>query len=311
MYKHKVFIDGTTGTTGLRIRECLQAREDIEVINIQDAHRRHLDMRLRKIQKADLTFLCLPDVGSQEIAARLSEDDRVIDTSSAHRTNPEWVYGLAELPGQKEKIQTARLVSNPGCHATGFILLIRPFIDAGILKPDSLLSAVSFTGYSGGGKDMIADYSKSLTEKSHMGPNLYALGQTHKHLPEMTAMTGLHCAPVFMPAVCSFYSGMLVSVPLHGSILTGSPSPEEICTLYQEAYGGTPLIEVSLENTGVLRANDMSEKNGVQLFVSGSRERMTVSACYDNLGKGACANAIQNMNLMLGLDPYTGLKEEF
>lgn len=223
---YKVFIDGGHGTTGLKIHERLDQRDDIEILRIDEAHRKDLDARIEMTKQADISILCLPDAASQELAQAAPPDVRLIDTSTAHRTNPDWVYGMPELaPGQREKIRNAARVANPGCHATGFILLVRPLVDAGILPPDYPLDAFCITGYSGGGKKMIQNHEKADREAYLSSPGQYGLTQKHKHLPEMVMMTGISRAPAFSPVVGDFYSGMVMTVPLHTGMLHGGSRP--------------------------------------------------------------------------------------
>lgn len=307
---YKVFIDGGHGTTGLKIHERLDQRDDIEILRIDEAHRKDLDARIEMTKQADISILCLPDAASQELAQAAPPDVRLIDTSTAHRTNPDWVYGMPELaPGQREKIRNAARVANPGCHATGFILLVRPLVDAGILPPDYPLDAFCITGYSGGGKKMIQNHEKADREAYLSSPGQYGLTQKHKHLPEMVMMTGISRAPAFSPIVGDFYSGMVMTVPLHTGMLHGSPGPEEIRQVYRERYGGEKLIRVMDKDPedGFIHSNVMAGSDEFQIFVTGNEERVLLLSRFDNLGKGASGQAVQNMNIMLGIEETKGV----
>ena len=307
---YKVFIDGGHGTTGLKIHERLDQRDDIEILRIDEAHRKDLDARIEMTKQADISILCLPDTASQELAQAAPPDVRLIDTSTAHRTNPDWVYGMPELaPGQREKIRNAARVANPGCHATGFILLVRPLVDAGILPPDYPLDAFCITGYSGGGKKMIQNHEKADREAYLSSPGQYGLTQKHKHLPEMVMMTGISQAPAFSPIVGDFYSGMVMTVPLHTGMLHGSPGPEEIRQVYRERYGEEKLIRVMDKDPedGFIHSNVMAGSDEFQIFVTGDEERVLLLSRFDNLGKGASGQAVQNMNIMLGIEETKGV----
>ena len=307
---YKVFIDGGHGTTGLKIHERLDQRDDIEILRIDEAHRKDLDARIEMTKQADISILCLPDAASRELAQAAPPDVRLIDTSTAHRTNPDWVYGMPELaPGQREKIRNAARVANPGCHATGFILLVRPLVDAGILPPDYPLDAFCITGYSGGGKKMIQNHEKADREAYLSSPGQYGLTQKHKHLPEMVMMTGISRAPAFSPIVGDFYSGMVMTVPLHTGMLHGSPGPEEIRQVYRERYGEEKLIRVMDKDPedGFIHSNVMAGSDEFQIFVTGNEERVLLLSRFDNLGKGASGQAVQNMNIMLGIEETKGV----
>lgn len=307
---YKVFIDGGHGTTGLKIHERLDQRDDIEILRIDEAHRKDLDARIEMTKQADISILCLPDAASRELAQAAPPDVRLIDTSTAHRTNPDWVYGMPELaPGQREKIRNAARVANPGCHATGFILLVRPLVDAGILPPDYPLDAFCITGYSGGGKKMIQNHEKADREAYLSSPGQYGLTQKHKHLPEMVMMTGISQAPAFSPIVGDFYSGMVMTVPLHTGMLHGSPGPEEIRQVYRERYGEEKMIRVMDKDPedGFIHSNVMAGSDEFQIFVTGNEERVLLLSRFDNLGKGASGQAVQNMNIMLGIEETKGV----
>lgn len=314
---HKVFIDGGHGTTGLKINEYICNRTDIQVLEIDQDKRKDTDARLQMISEADVSILCLPDQAAREIAAAAPEDAVIIDTSSAHRTSKGWTYGMPELAaGQRDLIRSSTRISNPGCHASGFILLIRPLIDAGLLDREALLTCFCMTGYSGGGKSMIGRYEADDRPAELSSPGQYALGQSHKHLPEMIAMTGLYNAPCFSPVVGDFYSGMVMTVPIHRSQLNMS-SPVNAASGYTdivrnvlaERYEKEPLITVhgSAPDDGFIYSNPMSGKNGMEMYVTGCDDRLLLIASYDNLGKGASGAAIQNMNIVLGTEECAGL----
>lgn len=311
--KYKVFVDGGSGTTGLKIHDRLRARDDIELITIEETKRKDLEEKIRKIREADITFLCLPDDAARETADAAPQDSRILDTSTAHRTNPDWVYGMPELqPGQRDAIRKSNRVAVPGCHASGFIFIVKPLIAAGVLTPETPLDATSMTGYSGGGKKMIAMHEQ-VDRPSYLGSTgQYALSQHHKHLPEMMAMTGLNEAPCFLPVVGDYYSGMLVTVPLHRVIMQQTMTPDQLRELYRDYYQDQPMVHVrdACPEDGFLHSGILAGSNEIELFIYGNNDRPVISSRFDNLGKGASGAAIQNMNLMLGLDETTGLKGE-
>ncbi len=306
----KVFIDGSAGTTGLRIAERLESRKDIEIIKLSEENRKDIGARKEAINKADIVFLCLPDEAAIESVSLCDNPDTVIiDTSTAHRTNPEWAYGFPELSKEfEDKIKTSKRIANPGCHASGVIALIYPLIENGILDKDALLSAVSLTGYSGGGKKMIAEYESEERSELLSAPRQYGITQSHKHLPEITAVTGLNTAPAFMPIVGDFYSGMEVTIPLFTEMLKGKKI-EDIKNIYKQKYNGpiVKFVEDFAEN-GFVSANKLSFKDSMEISVSGNEERILLIARYDNLGKGASGAAVESMNLVLGCDVTTGLE---
>ena len=307
---YNVFIDGKNGTTGLKIREYLAPREDINIIDIDEDKRKDMDEKLRKIKEADVSLLCLPDNASVETAAAAPSDARIIDTSTAHRTNDDWVYGMPELcPGQREKIRNSARVANPGCHATGFILLVRPLVEAGIIPADYPLAAFSVTGYSGGGKKMIANHEKEDRDSFLVSPGQYGLTQDHKHRREMVKAAGVSAEPSFCPVVGDFYAGMAVTVPLQSRCLPGGPGIDEIRNVYNNYYAGEKLIEVAGgdPDDGFIHADILAGSNKYQIFVSGNDERPLLISRFDNLGKGASGAAVQNMNIMLGIEETKGL----
>ena len=300
----KVFIDGSAGTTGLRIRERLADRRDIELITLSEELRKDLSARSDALNSADVAFLCLPDVAAKEAVSLIESGVAVIDTSTAHRTAEGWTYGFPELTGQREKIAASRRVANPGCHASGFIVLVEPLVRAGLLDPSAALTCFSLTGYSGGGKSMIADYESPDRPEALSSPRQYGLTQSHKHLPEMAKVCGLSTAPVFCPIVADFYSGMEVTVPVFAGDVRGTA--DDIRAVYAERYRG-PVVTAAEPPEGMLAANALSGLDSMQVMVTGNDERILLVSVFDNLGKGASGAAVQNMNIILGIDETTGL----
>ena len=303
----KVFIDGSAGTTGLRIADRLAQRQDIELLKLTEELRKDPAARRDALYSADIAFLCLPDQAAIEAVA-LAEGSKVkiIDTSTAHRTNDGWVYGFPELSGQREKIASSSRIANPGCHASGFVALVAPLVQAGILRSDARLSCFSLTGYSGGGKKMIAEYESPDRSPLLKGPRQYALTQQHKHLKEMVKLCGLENAPIFCPIVADFYSGMEVSVPLFAQDVKGSAA--DIRALYKACYAqGLVRYDDTPDPDGMLSAAAFSGRDDMQVSVTGNEDRIVLTARFDNLGKGASGAAIQNMNILLGLEEATGL----
>lgn len=305
-----VFIDGSAGTTGLRISERLSGRKDLSLIHLDEAHRKDPKAREEALNAAQVAFLCLPDDAAREAVSLVHGETVIIDTSTAHRTAPGWVYGFPELPGQQEKIVHANWIANPGCHASGFIALVAPLVQAGLLKAGAALTCFSLTGYSGGGKKMIAEYENPHRDLAYQSPRQYGLTQQHKHLKEMIHICGLDTAPVFCPIVADFYSGMEVTVPVFRKDLLGTA--EDIRQLYAEVYH-TPVVhfesfsESFSEDLAMLPANQMAGRDDMVIRVAGNEDRILLTACFDNLGKGASGAAIQNMNIVLGLDQTLGL----
>ena len=305
----KIYIDGQAGTTGLRIRERLAERDDVTLLILPEDQRKDTEARREMLNTADIVFLCLPDAASREAVAMIENPAvRVLDTSTAHRTNPAWAYGFPELDKSfLKKIQGSTRIAVPGCHASGFIALVRPLVQSGLLSSDARLTATSLTGYSGGGKSMIADYENPERDPLLDAPRQYALAQSHKHLPEMKAFTGLENAPVFLPIVGDFYSGMEVTVPLFGEDVGGA-TPEEILALYHKTYDGSPLVRVAnADEGGFLSAASMSGKDSMEISVYGNSDRMVLVARYDNLGKGASGAAVECLNILLDTDPTANL----
>ncbi|MCI8928072.1 MAG: N-acetyl-gamma-glutamyl-phosphate reductase [Lachnospiraceae bacterium] len=313
--KIKVFIDGREGTTGLRINERFEKREDVELLSIDPDKRKDIEERKRLINQSDITFLCLPDDAARQSVGLVENDRvRVIDTSTAHRTEEGWAYGFPELSrGHRLKIAEGKRIAVPGCHATGFISLVYPLIAGGILPADYPAAAFSLTGYSGGGKKMIAEYEGQERDRTLEAPREYALSQKHKHLKEMKKIIGLKREPLFSPIVADYYSGMAVSVPLYSDLLNKEETPEKLCRFFAEFYQGQPLIQVMPYGAeadlhgGMLAGNGCSGWDGLRIFVTGNEERLLLSAQFDNLGKGASGAAIQCLNLMLGCEEEKGL----
>ncbi len=308
----KVFIDGSSGTTGLKIHERFLGRSEIELLEIPDAERKDLHARLERICAADISFLCLPDAASREICEKIPEGVRVLDTSTAHRTQCGWVYGLPELSAQqREAIASANRVAVPGCHATGFLTLAAPLVKLGIAPADYPFTAHSITGYSGGGKQMIARYEAAGRPAGYDSPRQYALEQRHKHLPEMQAVAGLTDPPIFNPIVADYFCGMAVTLPLHARLLSRRIGPQDLAGALAAYYEGQRFITVhpwgELPEDGMLAANALAGSNRLEIYVFGTEERIVLTSRFDNLGKGASGAAVQCMNLMLGLPEDAGL----
>ena len=314
MSKTKVFIDGSEGTTGLRIYERFQERDDIELLTIDSEQRKDLAERKRLINESDITFLCLPDAAAIEAVSLVENDKvRIIDSSTAHRTETGWAYGFPELsPAFRSKIKEGKRVTVPGCHATGLIALLYPLIASGIMSKEYPVSAFSITGYSGGGKKMIAEYENKERTADYNAPREYGLSQQHKHLKEMQAITGLAKKPLFSPIVCDYYSGMVVSLPLCNDLLLKKQTPESLHAFFEQYYGEEKFVKVNAfgaetESRGFLSANVRSGWDGLEIFVTGTEGRLLLSSRFDNLGKGASGAAIQCLNIMMGKDEDYGL----
>lgn len=303
----KIFIDGSAGTTGLRIYERLGSREDLQLLRLPEESRKDPAARKEMLNAADIAFLCLPDAAAIEAVSMIENPNTaVIDTSTAHRTAEGWTYGFPEIGGLREKIAGSRRIANPGCHASGFVSLVAPLVQAGLLSPDEQLTAFSLTGYSGGGKKMIADYTDPAREEALRAPRIYGLTQQHKHLPEMGTVCGLSHAPVFTPIVSSYYAGMEVVVPLCAAQLRGSI--EDVKALYRDYYReGLVSFAEAPDEGGFLSAGAFDGRDDMEITVQGNADRLTLVSRFDNLGKGASGSAIQNMNILLGLPEGTGL----
>ncbi len=313
--KTKIFIDGKEGTTGLQIFERFEKRDDLDILLIDDDKRKDASERARLINESDITFLCLPDAAAIEAVSLVTNDKvRIIDASTAHRTDPAWDYGFPELSrAHRDAISRSRRVANPGCYASGFISLVYPLVRADILGDDYPLTAHAVSGYSGGGKKMIAAIEDEGKTKEMASPRQYALTQAHKHLPEMQAVCGLKHKPMFNPIVDDYYAGMVVSVPLVTRALAKKVTPADIHEILCHHYEGQRFVKVmelygkETLPDGFLAANTLEGTNDMQLFVFGNDEQILLCSRLDNLGKGASGAAVQNMNIMLGLDEATGL----
>lgn len=307
----KVYIDGQAGTTGLEIFSRIQSRDDLTLLRIDEKKRHDREARRAFINEADICFLCLPDDAAREAVSLVESDTvTVIDCSTAHRTDAAWTYGFPELnEGQREAIRTSRRIANPGCHATGFISCTAPLVQHGLLPKDYPLTCFSLTGYSGGGKRMIADYEQAGRAEALSSPGIYGLSLTHKHLPEMQKMAGLEVAPVFLPVVDDYYKGMATSIMLHNELLRKVTDARDVHACLEAHYAGQKLVKVEpfCESQPTLFANRFAGTNELHIFVVGNAERTSVIAMFDNLGKGASGAAIQNMNIALGLDETRGL----
>ena len=312
--KTKIFIDGSEGTTGLRIYERFEGRDDIELLRISGELRKDVNERKRLINESDITFLCLPDAVARESVSLVeNENVKIIDTSTAHRTEEGWAYGFPELSEKhRDAIINGKRIAVPGCHATGFMAVVYPLIAGGLLPKDYPVSAFSLTGYSGGGKKMIAEYEEEGRNKDTFAPREYALTQQHKHLKEMKAITGLTREPLFSPIVADYYSGMVVSVPVYTEFLSKCKNPKEMTEYFANYYKDQKFVQV-VENGsedlygGMLAGNTLSGWDGLKIYITGNEERMVLSAQFDNLGKGASGAAVQCLNILLGCAEDKGL----
>ena len=311
MSKPIVYIDGKEGTTGLQIYDRLAQRQDIDLLLIDEDKRKDAAERKKCINAADIVFLCLPDAAAREAVALVENDrTRIIDASTAHRTAEGWAYGFAELsPEHRAAVAAGKRVANPGCHATGFISAVYPLVKYGLLPPDYPLTCFSLTGYSGGGKKMIAQYEVADKGAALYAPQLYGLNLEHKHLPEMQKVCSLLRAPVFCPIVDDYYKGMATSVTLHTALLPGHPTAAQLHDVLEDHYSGAALVSVAPLGYTEKRiaANTMAGSDRLQLIICGHEDQVLITALFDNLGKGASGAAVQNMNLMLGLEETTGL----
>ena len=312
MGKIKVYIDGQSGTTGLQIYDRIGARDDLTLLRIDEDKRHDPAERRKYLNSADIVFLCLPDAEAVEAVSMIGNPHvRVIDASTAHRTADGWVYGFPELSHeQRAKIAAGSRIANPGCHATGLIAAAAPLVRMGILPADYPLTCFSLTGYSGGGKKMIAQYEADEPEKKLAAPGIYGLNLHHKHVPEMQKMTGLAYPPVFLPVVDDYYKGMATTIELQNRLLNGRPSAQEIRDRLAEYYRDEHFVQVMPyeEKHGTIYAAELAGSNELRLIVCGHEDQTTVTSLFDNLGKGASGAAVQNMNIMLGVDETTGLE---
>ena len=307
----KIYIDGQEGTTGLKILERFKNRNDIELLRIAEDKRKDNEERKKMINSSDFTFLCLPDAAAKEAVAMADERVRIIDASTAHRTNPEWAYGFPELGNDfREKIQKSNRVAVPGCYASGFISMVYPLVKLGIMPADYPVSVHAVSGYSGAGKKAIAVYESADRPKEYDSPRQYALTQQHKHLPEMQKICGLEYAPTFNPIVCDYFSGMVVSLPIHTRLLTKKYSANDIRKALSEYYADSYFVKVMPQDKpsdGFIGANNLSGTNFMEIFVNGNDDRLIICSRLDNLGKGASGAAVQCLNIMMGIDEKTGL----
>lgn len=307
----KIYIDGSAGTTGLQIYDRLKLRRDLQLVTLPEERRKDPAARRDALNGCDIAFLCLPDDAAREAVAMIENPAvRVIDASTAHRTQEGWAYGFPELSAEhRERIETGKRIANPGCHATGFIASVYPLVKLGIVPADYPLSCFSLTGYSGGGKKMIADYEGPEKPEGFNSPRIYGLTQQHKHLAEMTRVCGLTRDPVFSPIVDDYYKGMATTVTLHTELLPRAATAKTVREALDDWYQWQRLINVAPVNWGtpMIDANRMAGRDDLMLIVAGNEERVTVTALFDNLGKGASGAAVENMNILMGVDELTGL----
>ena len=312
--KVKIFIDGSEGTTGLRIHERFAEREDVELLPISSELRKDKEERKRLINSSDITFLCLPDAAAEESVSLVENDHvRIIDTSTAHRTMEGWAYGFPELSKEhREAIAAGNRIAVPGCYATGFISLVYPMVAGGLISADYPVSAFGISGYSGGGRKMIAAYESDEREDALLAPREYALSQAHKHLKEMKKIPGLKREPLFSPIVADYYSGMVVSVPVYTDLMNKGRTPQEVWKYLADFYAGSRFVRVmpfgaEEESANMLAGNAMSGRDSLRIYVTGNEDRVLLSSQFDNLGKGASGAAIQCLNIALGCEETKGL----
>ena len=312
--KVKIFIDGSEGTTGLRIHERFAEREDVELLPISSELRKDKEERKRLINSSDITFLCLPDTAAEESVSLVENDHvRIIDTSTAHRTMEGWAYGFPELSKEhREAIAAGNRIAVPGCYATGFISLVYPMVAEGLISADYPVSAFGISGYSGGGRKMIAAYEAEEREDALLAPREYALSQAHKHLKEMKKIPGLKREPLFSPIVADYYSGMVVSVPVYTELMNKGRTPQEVWKYLADFYAGSRFVRVmpfgaEEESANMLAGNAMSGRDSLRIYVTGNEDRVLLSSQFDNLGKGASGAAIQCLNIALGCEESKGL----
>lgn len=312
--KVKIFIDGSEGTTGLRIHERFAEREDVELLPISSELRKDKEERKRLINSSDITFLCLPDAAAEESVSLVENDHvRIIDTSTAHRTMEGWAYGFPELSKEhREAIAAGNRIAVPGCYATGFISLVYPMVAEGLISADYPVSAFGISGYSGGGRKMIAAYEAEEREDALLAPREYALSQAHKHLKEMKKIPGLKREPLFSPIVADYYSGMVVSVPVYTELMNKGRTPQEVWKYLADFYAGSRFVRVmpfgaEEASSNMLAGNAMSGRDSLRIYVTGNEDRVLLSSQFDNLGKGASGAAIQCLNIALGCEESKGL----
>ena len=311
--KPKIYIDGKDGTTGLQIYDRLAGRKDLELLLIDEDKRKDTAERQKLMNAADIVFLCLPDAAAIEAVELVTNPETcIIDASTAHRTAPGWDYGFPELSAEhRGHIASSKRIANPGCHASGFISAVYPLVAHGIVPPDYPMTCFSLTGYSGGGKKMIAQYETDKTEELY-APRIYGLNLHHKHLPEMQKICGLHKAPVFLPVVDDYYKGMATTIQLRNDLLAPGTTARTVWETLRDHYADAQMVTVAPfgGTTPMIAGNAMAGKDTLQLIVYGNEEQTAVTALFDNLGKGASGAAVQNMNIRLGLEESTGLIKE-
>lgn len=307
----KIFIDGSQGTTGLKIYKRFENRNDVELLHIDEEKRKDPKERAKMINSSDITFLCLPDAASIEATELVENNDVVIiDTSTAHRTNPEWAYGFPELDKSfRDKIKASKRIAVPGCYASGFNSIVYPLIANGIMPSDYPVTCYAMSGYTGAGKKGIAQYENAEREEELDSPRQYALSQQHKHLKEMKAISKLDREPFFAPHICDYPQGMVVSIPLFTDLLTKKYTPEEICDIFKKHYDGEQFVKVrDLGYTsGMIGSNNFADRDDMEIEINGNDDRILITSRFDNLGKGASGAAIQCLNIVLGIDETTGL----
>ena len=307
---YNVFIDGREGTTGLQIYDRLMSRRDIRLLSIPEELRKDTEARKERIDRADIVFLCLPDAAAKEaVSLCQNPNTKIIDASTAHRTAEGWAYGFPELSCDfRSAVAKGKRIANPGCHASGFISLVYPLVKEGLVSPDYPFVAHSVTGYSGGGKKMIASYEAPERDKELDSPRQYGLTLSHKHLPEMTKVCALSHAPVFNPIVADYYCGMCVTVPLYAELMKVKSTPQKLADFYRGFYAGAKFISVDDAPHSFLGANHLAGSNRMEIFIGGNAEQLLLCSRFDNLGKGASGAAVQNKNIALGFDEETGLE---
>ena len=307
----KIFIDGSQGTTGLKIYKRFENRKDIELLHIDESQRKNTAEITKMINASDITFLCLPDKASVEAVSLVENDDVVIiDTSTAHRTNPDWAYGFPELDKSfRKKIKTSKRIAVPGCYASGFNSIVYPLVSEGIIPKDYPITCYAMSGYTGAGKSGINQYEDADRDEELNSPRQYAISQEHKHLKEMQLISGLKQTPFFAPHICSYPQGMIVSIPLFTDLMTKKFTPNEICEIFKKHYNGEKFIKVrDIGYTqGMLGANNFAKRDDMEIEINGNDDRILITSRFDNLGKGASGAAIQCLNIILGIDETTGL----